>query len=91
MSEEISVEAFMNDRTLLDCSEVNTMPYFHQNKMNKDKRWASGQKSLWEEVTDERGQLRWTRVDDVEDGVRMCVDEKGRDECEDAVMELVWS
>lgn len=72
-------------------SDAPTIILSSNERMENQKKWATGQKSLWEEVTDEKGRVRWTVVEKIdvgEDG-RICTGDG--DVCEDAVMELVWS
>jgi len=49
--------------------------------------------NAWEEVTDERGRVRWTAVPGGtgKHGERLCAWKEGKEACREAVMELVWS
>ncbi|KAG8959207.1 hypothetical protein FRC03_008293 [Tulasnella sp. 419] len=69
-------------------SDASTIILSSGNRTRDDKIWEKSQRDLWEDVTDEKGRLRWTVVDDV--GHAICDDSRGREECEAAVSELVW-
>ncbi len=73
-------------------SDLPTIILSNAERMSTEKRWMSGQKSLWEEVTDERGRVRWEKIEGIGSSSRMCTkNSTSLPFCEDAVMELIWS
>ncbi|KAG8978931.1 hypothetical protein FRB90_008248, partial [Tulasnella sp. 427] len=82
-------------------NDVPTIVISSVGRMEESSAWRRGQRSLWEEVTGEAGRVRWTEFVwgvDAEGNKRnpwgrICADagKEGREVCEDAVGELLWS
>ncbi|WWC65769.1 uncharacterized protein I303_108391 [Kwoniella dejecticola CBS 10117] len=58
-----------------------------KDRIEKDERWAEGQRVLAEEVTAEEGLVDWIKVKEV--GHFVCESEEGKGICEDSILKLV--